>query len=322
MNKRENYYSLARIISAISVVTIHTNAIFCWQFDVNKCWHWGNIIDCICSFAVPVFIMISGATLLDYSERYSTTVFYKKRIEKTVIPFISWSIIGLLYEKIMGASGIMWVYYFFFNLFGVYLCLPLFSYVKKEYKLKIVAYLVLVSFVLNYVCPFFESFVGYKLSFKIPFEVAENYLIYALLGYIISKKNFTIKKSILIYALGFVGLLLQYILSLDIGVNNNPFRAYTALPCFLYAMGVFVFIKGITSKIQNENILNLIEKISHYTFPVYLLHWFILDFLVKPYLTSIHSSFFRICIPYMVFLVCILLAWILRKIPVLKYLLP
>ena len=49
-----------------------------WQFSYDRYWITANIIECICYFAVPIFFMISGATLLNYRKRYTTAVFFKK----------------------------------------------------------------------------------------------------------------------------------------------------------------------------------------------------------------------------------------------------
>ena len=44
--------------------------------------------------------MISGATLIDYRERYTTIEFFKKRISKTLLPFLVWSVVGIVYNRL------------------------------------------------------------------------------------------------------------------------------------------------------------------------------------------------------------------------------
>lgn len=41
--------------------------------------------------------MIPGATLIDYRDRCTTAEYFKKRIKKTVIPFLFWSISGIFF---------------------------------------------------------------------------------------------------------------------------------------------------------------------------------------------------------------------------------
>ena len=94
--KRVHYLSLASVISAFAVIMLHTNGCF-WSFSKERYWITANIIESVMYFAVPVFFMVSGATLIDYRERYTTKQYAMKRIQKTLIPFIIWSLIGVAY---------------------------------------------------------------------------------------------------------------------------------------------------------------------------------------------------------------------------------
>ena len=164
--KAINYISVLSVIAAISVVILHTNGAF-WQFSTERYWFTANIIECIFYFAVPVFFMISGATLIDYRERYDTKTFFKKRISKTLIPFICWSIIALVYQ-IYGHKSIdintldiktiyngivntsyCGVYWFFPSLFCVYLCIPIFSAIEKSKRKEVFTYLFICGFIFN-----------------------------------------------------------------------------------------------------------------------------------------------------------------------------
>ena len=101
VNKKEDtsYITLLSVISAIAVVMIHVNAACLGNVGAeNRYWFGAIVIDCISCSAVPIFFMISGANLLDYRERYSTKEYFIKRIKKTVIPFIVWSIVILIYD--------------------------------------------------------------------------------------------------------------------------------------------------------------------------------------------------------------------------------
>ena len=94
--KRKVYLDYLNVLSAFAVVMLHTNNVF-WTFSYNRYWLSANIIESVFYFAVPIFFMISGATLIDYSKRYSTKTFLKKRFSKTLIPFLFWSILALVY---------------------------------------------------------------------------------------------------------------------------------------------------------------------------------------------------------------------------------
>ncbi len=154
VNSRSKDFSLTfmQVVSALAVVTLHTNGCF-WDFSsTERYWLTANIIEGVCYFAVPIFFMITGITLIDYHDRYSTKIYLKKRIEKTLIPYIAWSFIGVIFlivtKKVIPDSGtIKWVingilttggiiniYWFFRPLFCAYLSIPLFAAVEKKRK--------------------------------------------------------------------------------------------------------------------------------------------------------------------------------------------
>lgn len=93
--RKENYISILNVFATVSVVFLHTNGVF-WIFSKERYWITANVIESIFYFAVPIFFMISGTTLIDYRERYNTKEFFLRRIKKTLIPYIGWSAFFLL----------------------------------------------------------------------------------------------------------------------------------------------------------------------------------------------------------------------------------
>ena len=92
-NNHKLYIDVLTAISCIGVVFIHANGIF-WSRPSGSVWVTANIIETVFYYAVPIFFMISGATLIDYSKRYGTKVYIQKRIKRAGIPFVAWSIIA------------------------------------------------------------------------------------------------------------------------------------------------------------------------------------------------------------------------------------
>ena len=58
------YLTLLSVLSAVAVVYLHTNTCF-WDFRNEPYWFSANIIESVFYFAVPIFFMISGATLFE-----------------------------------------------------------------------------------------------------------------------------------------------------------------------------------------------------------------------------------------------------------------
>lgn len=164
--KQIEYISVSKILASFSVVILHTNGVF-WDFDYNNYktyWISANLIESIFYFAVPLFILCIGATLLDFNERYGLIKYYKKRIIKIVIPLFCWTFI-LYYYKVYIIKNLkkekitfeyLWNFYYMhkvYIIFGslhsflfMYMLIPLLAYVEKTKKLKIYSYCFLFLF--------------------------------------------------------------------------------------------------------------------------------------------------------------------------------
>lgn len=144
-NKKQ-YITVLGILSSLSVVLLHTSSF--WDFQKTRGWVAGNLVESVCYFAVPVFIMISGATLIDYRERCTTAEYFKRRMRKTLIPFLFWSIFSVLWSAFFLSAEVDWsvaglinsvinckymgIYYFFLIIFGVYASIPFSGIFRKK----------------------------------------------------------------------------------------------------------------------------------------------------------------------------------------------
>lgn len=344
IQKRVHYLSLASVVSSFAVVMLHTNGCF-WVFSKERYWITANIIESIMYFAVPIFFMVSGATLIDYRDRYTTKQYMVKRIHKTVFPLFVWSVIGILYlaltdrwfiqfniESVKSCItdivnlNVLSIYWFFGALFSVYLCIPLFACVQKPLRIKIFTYIVIVTFIFNYMLPFITNIfqLGYVSKVKVP--IGNDYLIYVLLGYILHKVQLDKKQKGFIYSLAVIGLGMHIIgtqyLSFANGQIVQTYKGYLNVPCILYSVGIFVLFKQIGESIQNQKLIFILEKISSYTFSVYLLHWFVMDIMVRVFTINTFSIVYRMGAPIIIFVICMGITCIIRKIPILRKMLP
>ena len=340
------YITLMSVFSAFSVVLTHTNRCF-WQFSTDSYWLSATIIECLMSFCVPVFFMISGATLIDYRDRYSTKEYFVKRIKRAVIPYVIWCYIGLVYNIIMGYTRIeeitvgkiiktviscdsIDIYWFFPILFGVYLCIPLFAAVEKSLRQKLFSYLIVASLIINSVVPFIKMV--FKLDFAWPLnvQVASSYLLYVLFGYVISHYETNIIIEIIIYVCGVIGVLAEifgtYILSMDAGTIDVTYKGFENLPCILYSMAVFMFIKRVGPFIMKKGLAKVINFLGSFTLGIYLTHWYVMEILEKVGIKYIGldttSLTYRLGAPFVIIAICILIIWIIRKVPIIRNIVP
>lgn len=90
------YINRLRILAIYAVVTAHVTI---WltmaspPFSFN--WWLGTWVFYLCFCSIPVFVMISGALLLDDSRTESPAEFYRRRMYRVGVPLVSWTIIYL-----------------------------------------------------------------------------------------------------------------------------------------------------------------------------------------------------------------------------------
>lgn len=354
MENKKNHYeyiSWLNVISAISVVILHANKSF-WHYRDEMSWIINTVVTSVFYFAVPVFFMITGVTLIDYNQKYDTKTYFKKRFSKTVIPFLFWSVIAVLlhfkdlskeaigkelsfYKIFNGVFHTDYIkpYWFFIPLFCIYLSMPLFANIVKEKKLKIFNYLVCVSFIINILLPFVIDFCNalfdWDLKWNFEISVLSGYLFYVIVGYLLHQYKLNKNINLLIIlasAVGFMILLFGTIyLSNKHGSLKRFFQGYNNLPCVLYSIGVFVLGKNIFECKKLKKYHKYIIWLQKYTFGIYLIHMVIFD-PIESVLNKLNISnttqLFVVLMTIINIISCIIITAVLRKIPILIKVVP
>ena len=301
--QRFNYITFASVISAISVVLIHVNSYY--SFSYSPRWIVANIARAILTSAVPVFFMISGATLIDYRKRYDTKTYLKKRFAKTLIPFLFWSIAAILihlfwlhdlpseayqpFELINRFLNALFipVFWFFIPLFVLYLTIPILGAIDLEKRQEVFRYIIVLSLIFNFIIPAILYLAKIPIVFPIQFTMTSCAAIfYAIVGYYIHNYELSKKTRGIIYGLGIAGLLTSligtHILSYNAGELTGFMTDYDIITYAAYSPAVFLFMKQFFSKhftSKKSKALRFANYFSRYTFPLYLTHWFPIVFL-------------------------------------------
>ena len=338
MNNKEKslYISVAQVLSCLSVVILHVNGNF-WSFTGDASWIKANIIECFFYPAAPIFFMISGATLLDYRDRYDTKTFLKKRIKRTLLPFIVWSFIGLLYQLLKNSLDItslttkdvassiintkyVPVYWFFIPLFTIYILIIMISLVPKDGRKKVFYYFSLFSIVLSIINVLF-SFIGIQFNGALSNGLV-SYSVLVLLGYCISTFPIERRQRVLIYILGLLGFLLHVLgtmyLSLDKGEIVNVFKGYTNFPCVLHTVAIFTLIKYLPYE-RFPKITRIVEYLSQATLGVYLIHWFLIDTIISHLkMIDLTRLSYKTIAVVVVFSLSVLLTKLIKRVPIIR----
>lgn len=340
-NRKISWISTANILACLGVIILHTNGVF-WTFPQGKVWYTSNFTETFFYWPVPVFFMISGATLLNYRNRYPTKVYFAKRFVKVVIPFCFWSLFSLVWHIVVygnsidSLNGIKSIlsgllnaryntkYWFFIPLFSVYLSIPLLSAVSEQLRKKTFAFTAAAAFILISVMPTFFSLLGMEYNTSLNVSACGGYIIYVLLGYLICNTDLKPVHRWIVYALGIIGWFIHFegtsYLSLSAGAIDTTFKDYLNFPTVMQSIGIFVFIKYANwDKIANGKLSTFAVKISKYTFGVYLIHQYVLYTVQCKFPALIGFDVGNIPLglltSLLIFSVCLLISWLLSEIP-------
>lgn len=300
------YLDVLSILACFGIVVTHCNQ-GVWAMFGNPHWGIRVLLDTIFYWAVPVFFMVTGATLMDYREKYSTKEYLLKRLFKTVIPFLIWSLIGLAIKIINGEVAIgslsfvrvinmilncdiNMVYWFFIPLFAIYLAIPIISLIPKDKRIWAFLAASGVSLLTYSILPLAANALGVSqvnpmCDFRSP--ICAPYMMYVLLGYVLSQANIRRPLRLKIYALGFLGFALRtytlLVWSVRDGVVNHTFSGYAGFVNAFLAIAVFVLFRSIPwerlfSTLHRQAGLSIVAGTN---FGIYLIHYYLCTYLPK-----------------------------------------
>jgi surface polysaccharide O-acyltransferase-like enzyme len=94
LKKHIFFFDLLRTVAAIAVIVIHALGPFKHEFGQIPFFDWATAItfNSFSRWAVPVFILISGALLLSDKRPFDMKYYLSRRVSKVVVPFLVWSL--------------------------------------------------------------------------------------------------------------------------------------------------------------------------------------------------------------------------------------
>ena len=295
-----------RVLASLAIVLLHTVQYNVEAFDVKGIGKIASLsIRNSLMWAVPVFIMITGALLLN--PNYTLT--YKKLFQRYILRIL----FILLFSVFLGNAADIFVlktqeslslgaflrkvlrdyftaggwksFWYLYLLVALYVTLPLFKSLTESRRPKDVLYLVCVLFLFQSVVPTFTRLFDVESGFySLIFSV---YPLYLLMGYLLfAEKNYSnwgsgIYLVILILSLGLeAGLTVMCFLHGWLGLFEE-LSVYTFPATALQAATIFVLGQ---KHFQGTN--RLLLDIDRYSLEIYLIHIFLLQF-------AIHSLHFN-----------------------------
>lgn len=343
ISRRIGYFDLLRIIAALMVVLVHVSSQNWKEVDhTSGEFVIRTIYDGFGRWAVPIFVMISGALFLD--KDYHIKKIYRHSICPLIVAFVFWSFIYAVIpisttretksvlESFISGEYHMW---FIFMIIGLYMVVPILKLLIKHDDLT--RYFLVLAFIFVGIVPWiitatdmkFNS-VAYFLQEDVQYlnlHMVLGYTFYFLLGYVLHNKQLSKKICLLIYIIGIGGLLFTIfgtlVLSRLTNKPNDYLFDYLSPNVMMLSIAVFCFAKH---HLKSERISNsvFVRKMSKATFGIYLIHALVIAILSKCFNfdTTTFSPIISIpVITILVFVISSIISWLLNLIPgVKKYL--
>lgn len=284
-----------RFVATIGVILLHTSAGLVSLFGKVSVDHWitGLLFSTATRFAVPLFVMISGALLL--SREYTLKTYLQKRFARVLLPFLFYAFFYLTYHLIIRltlghhnsfgetinwlshkfATGISYHFWFVYLIIGLYLIIPFMSKWLRNATNRELGFILLFWLGLNLMgLTVFKNNLIANIS---PFVGYAGYLILGLWLWKLKIRNLrrTIVWALVLIFSGWA------ITAITAGVHSKEFADLS--PFFqrnfspnisAMAIGVFLFFK--CKEVENQWWIAIRKAVCEHSFGIYLIHILIL----------------------------------------------
>lgn len=348
---------LARVVAAFWVVTIHVAAVPVVHMNAVpiEWWWWANVYNSLSRAAVPLFVMISGALLLNAS-RWDMATFFRKRTAKLLVPMIGWTVIyatwrAWLRDEPLDAAEMvgnllnglntpayphLW---FLWVIASLYLLTPVFQRFVAHATLREHLYFGLLWFAVTAVLPLLQRFTGWQLGVML--QPAFGYVGYYVVG--ASLHRFLAPRlgvfhmaamSVIFVAGAWVAAWATHALSVGQAKVDESFMEPLAGNVMLMALSAFVILRHVGTVALGAGAVQrgwvphaLILRLSTWSFGIYLAHPLMLDLLDLLLGLSLdpmrhHTGWYVPAMALLAFAMAAILTGALRAMPGLRRLVP
>lgn len=333
--KKILYLDILRALACLIVVLFHSKGDYTDDiYGMN--FLFSNVFEAFARIGVPLFVMISGALMLD--EEYECTA--KKlfrHVLKMVVFYVVWSAIYALQYVLDGSLNfwgfmtnfILGPYHLWFvpMIIGLYLILPLLRLWVKSKNKRYVEYFLILAFCfgalipnalrhLQLLSPAFSAFEDLYNNFH--FEYALGYTGYFILGWYLN--NYEVRFKKLLYMLGAAGVLVTAFGT--VGLSRLLGEYYSLSGNFqtnviFYAIAVFLIVKSIyrTKQYSDSKAYGIVDFLCKHSLGIYAIHAILVP--ISRNIINLDMAVLKVPVEFLLTLsVSIIIAFIVRKIPI------
>ncbi|WP_334329663.1 acyltransferase [Companilactobacillus sp. HBUAS59699] len=299
--KRIIYIDIIRVVAMLAVVFAHSCANILIAGPRASLWAPANILVTVTEIAVPLFYMISGATILNSNRTKDLKYLFKHRLVRIILPFVIWTIISAVFFQTINEGlnlhaivtkvamiyhqPVLMAFWFLYPLIGFYLVSPAIKAFIDNTNKSTINYILILWYITNIVLPGMVNSLpdttgAYFSAYGNGLMFLSNKIGYFILGYVLSNlanDKIKLKLHLSVFSIGMlVAIINMYVIS-RYSLQQKPLAGFpTAILLPILASSLFLILK----KFENNYPMKLqspIESIAPLTYGVYLSHGIVID---------------------------------------------
>ena len=341
---------LIRTIAIAAVILLHsTNDLtHTTVMGTNEIFRWWtvDIYQSIGRLGVPLFVMLTGALLLQPSKKEELDTFFSKRFARIGLPLIFWGAAYFIWDVYVEQQQVTQAFivqgiltgpylhfWYMYMLVGLYLITPFLRLIIPYASSQLFKYFAALWFVGTALIPFIYLLTPYEVDvnlFTIP-----AFLGYFVLGYYLLNVKVSRKLLMAMFTFGVtLSTVGTYIIAGTVGgITQFFFQEYVSPSTILASIALFLLLTGMKSpvephlKYKTSLWQRFLHMISENTLPIFFFHLMVLYALQNGYLgvtlngNTVNSIVGVPLATLLTLLISLIVIAPLKKVPVLKRLL-
>lgn len=296
-------------------------------------WMLSNVFDTVAHIAVPLFVMISGALMLDPEKDVTWRFIWNKRIARIAITFIFWSTAYALYNylvndediftfisRLLAGQNHLW---FLFMIAVLYALVPMLADVANRPYGGYITLLFLGLSVVNTASQFISSTSAFGpigdlfFSWVSAIRFNPGYVGLFLLGrrlYVAKRSDYSLGLLLSLFTgAAFLAIIGTCYLSSFQGSLNEYFYQAGAPTTILMSASAFLLAKQWIGRLSQGTIFSrVVTEIAHVSLGVYAVHM-VFVLIIAPYVSD--SFTYMVMSVFPVFILSVVSALLLRRVP-------
>jgi len=331
-----------RAFAMLGVIIIHVSSpLVKMAYGKNMPYWWiGNITDSAVRYAVPLFLMLSGATLL--VKDYKLSEYYKRRFLRVLVPFLFWMLAYWVYRwctlspnhqphelhsimqwavNLFLNEGISKHFWYIYMIVFLYLFVPFMGKGLRMVSSNRILYLlvcwIILTFALKSVPLNLYSWSGGYASRLLGYFLYSGYLV---LGYYLGTLTYNSKWlrhlafAVFVLSIGAASVVTYYLSHIAHRLDLSMY-GYLSVNTIIQSAAIFLWFKDM--EIKNKYLAWIMSTVSNYSYGIYLVHIMVIGIFFNNgiFWTMAHPLVSLPMVTLLTLVTSFIIIYIIRKIP-------